>query len=470
MIEAKFFTNNKNVLVVGAGRSGLAALRLLARQGCRLAVSDGGPLHRLAAEQQQWLHDKQVVMEFDGHRTETFCRVHCIVVSPGVPLELPQLAAARQRGIPVISELELGALFTDVDIVAVTGTNGKTTVTTMIGAMLSADGKRVFVGGNIGTPLCDFVARQEEADVLVLEVSSFQLDSCASFRPHVAVLLNISPDHLDRYASYAAYADAKMQIFRRQRRHDFAVINGDDTEIAGRLSAIPSTIRKFGRQKSCQARMVGNTALVQLPGEGQEEYPLPEEISTYPNSDNCLAAILVARLMACGAEAVEQGLADFRCLEHRLRTVAIIRGVTYIDDSKATNIGALQSALAGMTGPVHLIAGGRDKGGDYCLASGDVSRRVKSLILMGEAADKMAAAWGEYVRVMRAASLEEAVNLAAEQAQGGEVVLLSPACASFDMFSSYSERGRVFQEAVAALEADDRQSEAGLHMAAQAGT
>ncbi|PLX51349.1 MAG: UDP-N-acetylmuramoyl-L-alanine--D-glutamate ligase [Desulfobulbaceae bacterium] len=463
MIEAKFFTNNKNILVVGAGRSGMAALRLLARQGCRLAVSDGGPLDRLDAEQQQWLLDKQVALEFDGHRTETFCRSHCIIVSPGVPLDLPQLAEARQSGIPVIGELELGALFTDVDIVAVTGTNGKTTVTTMIGAMLAADGKRVFVGGNIGTPLCDFVAREGKADVLVLEVSSFQLDSCAAFRPHVAVLLNISPDHLDRYASYAAYAEAKMQIFKRQRRHDFAVINGDDPEIVGRLSAIPSTIREFGRKKSCQARMAGNTALLQLPAEAVEEYSLPEEISTYPNCDNCLAAIMVARLMACRAEAVAQGLAAFRLLEHRLRTVAIIRGVTYIDDSKATNIGALQSALAGMTGPVHLIAGGRDKGGDYSRVSGDVSRRVKSLILIGEAADKMAAAWGEDVRVVRAASLEEAVRLAAGQAQSGETVLLSPACASFDMFSSYSERGRAFQEAVAALEA-------GPHLAARAGT
>ncbi|MBU0681738.1 MAG: UDP-N-acetylmuramoyl-L-alanine--D-glutamate ligase [Proteobacteria bacterium] len=453
MIDADFFIKNKNILVVGAGRSGMAALRLLEAQGCQLAISDGGPLAKLSQGDQQWLEDHKVFQEFGGHDLKTFLCAQGIVVSPGVPLDMPELVAATDKNIPVIGELELGALFTDIDIIAVTGTNGKTTVTTMIGELLQAAGRKVFVGGNIGTPLCDFVVSAAPADVLVLEVSSFQLDTAYSFHPHVAVLLNISPDHLDRYASYEAYAESKMRIFRRQKRDDLAVINGDDPLIKKRLAEIPSTIREFGRKKSSQAHLIGSKAMIQFPQQAVEEYALPEVLSSYPNSDNCLAAIMAVRLMGCPSEAIVKGLAGFKPLEHRLTHVATINDVVYIDDSKATNIGALQSALTGMKNPVHLIAGGRDKGGDYGLISKEIKTKVKTLIVIGEAADKMAAAYGDLVEIVRASSMDEAVRQAARMAQPGEVVLLSPACASFDMFSGYAERGRVFQHAVAALKA-----------------
>ncbi len=451
MINQGFFTKNKKVLVVGAGRSGMAALRLLAAQGCQLAISDGGPLAKLSAEDQQWLVDQQVFQEFGGHDQNTFVAAQCIVVSPGVPLDLLELAAARRNDIPLIGELELGTLFTDIDIVAVTGTNGKTTVTTMVGELLKASGRQVFVGGNIGTPLCEFVISGANAEVLVLEVSSFQLDSATSFHPHIAILLNISPDHLDRYGSYEEYVASKMKIFKRQKRDDFAVINGDDLQINHRLADIPSTIRAFGRKKSCHARLVGTTAVINLPQGAGEEYPLPQSLSVYPNSDNCLAAITAVRLLGCPPDAIVQGLAAFKSLEHRNTLVATINGVDYVDDSKATNIGALQSALLGMGKPVHLIAGGRDKGGDYRLAAEEIRTKVKNLILIGEAADKMAAAFADFVEISRAQSLAEAVSMAAQLAHAGEVVLLSPACSSFDMFSNYVERGKAFQQAVAAI-------------------
>lgn len=454
MIDAGFFNKNKNILVVGAGRSGMAALRLLHAHGCQLAVSDGGPRTNLSQKDQKWLDDHQVFQEFGGHDQKTFVCAHAIVVSPGIPLDLEELESARQKGIPIIGELELGVLFTDIDMVAVTGTNGKTTVTTMIGDLLKAAGHQVFIGGNIGTPLSEFVLSGAQADVLVLEVSSFQLDTAISFQPHVALLLNISPDHLDRYPNYEAYVESKMQIFSRQRRDDFAVINGDDPQIKKRLADIPSTIREFGRKKSSQARIVGTKAMVRLGQAGCEEYQLPESLSSSPNSDNCLAAIIAARLMSCPPEAITRGLDGFTCLEHRLTHVTTINGVDYVDDSKATNIGALKSALAGMAKPVVLIAGGRDKGGDYQLIGQEMRTKVKNLILIGEAADKMAAVFGDCVDIHRARSMEEAVAVAADLAQPGEVVLLSPACASFDMFSSYVERGKAFQQAVSALKGE----------------
>jgi UDP-N-acetylmuramoylalanine--D-glutamate ligase len=451
MVEADFFSEGRRILVVGAGRSGMAALRLLAGLGCGLTISDNGAHSALADADRQWLADHDVTLEFGGHQPQTFLAAEAIVVSPGVPLEQPALAAAARAGIPMIGELELGALFSYLPIIAVTGTNGKTTVTTMIGELLKAAGRRVFVGGNIGTPLCAFVADQGVADVLVLEVSSFQLDSAVAFRPHIALLLNISPDHLDRYVSYDAYAAAKMKIFSRQRRDDFAVINADDPLIKGRMAAIPSTIREFGRTQSSHARLEKGRAVLRLPAGTMEEYELPTALSASPNSDNCLAAITAVRLLGCPAEAVARGLAAFKPLAHRLTPVATVKGVEYIDDSKATNIGALQSALAGLHRPVHLIAGGRDKGGDYGLIAKEIEATVKTVVVIGEAADKISAAWGELVPVMRARSMEEAVALAAGSARAGEVVLLSPACASFDMFSGYVERGRVFQAAVAAL-------------------
>ncbi len=454
MIDADFFSKDKKVLVVGAGRSGMAALRLLAQQGCQLAISDGGPLSRLGTADQQWLAEHTVFQEFGGHDQKTFLWAQCIVVSPGVPLDVEELVKARAKGITVIGELELGSLFTDIDIIAVTGTNGKTTVTSMIGDLLKAAGQQIFVGGNIGTPLSEFVLSGARADVLVLEVSSFQIDSAISFHPHIALLLNVSPDHLDRYASYGAYIDSKMKIFSRQKRDDFAVINGDDPQIKKRLAAIPSTIRAFGRKKSSHARLVGTKAMVQLPKGAREEYQLPYSLSTYPNSDNCLAAIVAVRLVGCPSQAIVKGLEAFKCLEHRLSHVGTINGVAYVDDSKATNIGALQSALAGMEKPVHLIAGGRDKGGDYQLVGHEMRTKVKNLILIGEAAGKMAAAFADCVEIKRAQTMDEAVAMAALAAQPGEVVLLSPACASFDMFKGYAERGKAFQEAVAALQRD----------------
>ena len=431
------------VLVVGAGCSGLAALRLLAEQGCQLWLSDGGSRQGLSQVDQDWLEENDVACEFEGHSQEFFSQAELIVVSPGVPLEMAALVEAQQQGTPVIGELELGWLFVNEPVIAITGTNGKSTVTTLVAQLLESQGKKVFVGGNIGTPLCHYVNGADKAEVLVLEVSSFQLDTAVSFRPRVGVLLNISPDHLDRYPSYQAYGDSKMRLFMNQANDDLAIINGDDQEVLSRKQMLPGQVQSFSRNdQGCEEGLLlvnrGNT----------EQYQLPSALNSSPNRENCQAAIMAARALGCSKEAVQKGLSSFRSLDHRLTEVLTINGVRFVDDSKATNIGAVQSALAGLQGGVILIAGGRDKGGDYRLLRPQVKQVVKHLVLLGEAAEEMATALADLVSVEQAKSMAEAVRLAAARGQKGDVVLLSPACASFDMFSSYGERGDVFCQAV----------------------
>ena len=446
MMTVDFFQTGTRMLVVGAGSSGLAALRLAAQKGCELALSDGGPQTALAEKERQWLSEQGVETEFGGHTSATFLAAQVIIVSPGVPLDLPELVAARKRDIPIIGELEFASLFLTRPVVAVTGTNGKTTVTTLIGHILREAGHDVFVGGNIGTPLSDFVARGQDADVAVLEVSSFQLDGCQSFHPHIALLLNISPDHLDRYASFHAYGDSKMSMFARQDKNDWAIINGDDGEISKRRAVIGARLLTF----SALADGAGEELVVEFQG-NRECYLLPEALRGQPNRANSQAAILAARAFGCPVTAIGAGLARYQPLAHRLVTVARLAGVRYVDDSKATNIGAVVSALQGQQSPVILIAGGRDKGGDYQLLLPQLRRIVRLLILLGEAAPLMAEKLAAEVETVRVADMEEAVRLAAAQARAGETVLLSPACASFDMFRSYQERGHVFQQAVMAL-------------------
>ncbi len=447
MITAEYFNKNTLVLVVGAGRSGLAALHLAKRCGCQLAISDGGQEEALSVAERTWLHDNEIFCEFGGHRRETFVLAEVIIVSPGVPLDLPELQVALQQGIPILGEMEFASLFTSLPIIAVTGTNGKTTVTTLIAAILEKANYQVFIGGNIGIPLSEFILAGEEVDVLVLEVSSFQLDTAPSFHAKVALLLNISPDHLDRYPDFGGYADAKMAIFRNQGTGDAAIINGEDVEIAQRRSMIKAQVHSFSTPEHGQEQ--GDLRV--MFAEQEELYPLPTTLQHSPNRQNCHAAILAVRSFGCTAEALKLGLAHFAPLEHRITEVAQLGGVRYVDDSKATNIGAVISALGGQQGPVLLIAGGRDKGGDYRLLLPQVERIVKKIIVLGEAAGLIRNALESVVDIEEVDSLDSAVKLAAECGLPGDTVLLSPACASFDMFSSYQERGRVFQQAIQAL-------------------
>ena len=442
-------------LVVGSGKSGFAALKFLHKLGCRVALSEKAEESALDGRLLDWLKERDVYYETGGHRRETFLDADLIVVSPGVPLAMEELAAARQAGIEIVGELGLGAAYLQIPIVAVTGTNGKTTVTKLIGELLQAAGRKVFVGGNIGTPLSDYLLGEQDAEIAVLEVSSYQLDTAGEFRPDVAVLLNISPDHLDRYASYDDYAAAKMKIFACQQPEDLAIVNADDQEIMRRFEVNPLAAKTlwFGRELAGKPGAVVEEGEIVLQGMFSHEgkYGLPEELRKSPNRENAMAATLAARVMACPDEAINKGLAEFHRPPHRLLRVTDINGVSYFDDSKATNVGAVQSALEGMTQPVILIAGGRDKGGDYLYLKESVRAKVKKMVLIGEAREKMAKAFEGITSIEMADSLEQAVFKAARCAEQGDAVLLSPACASFDMFQSYADRGERFQKAVLSL-------------------
>jgi len=451
-----------HVLIVGLGRSGLAAAKFFSKTGIRASVSESSAREKLKPEVVRWLADRNILLEAGGHTRDLFTSVDCIVVSPGVPLNTEVLEAARGLGIPVVGELAVAAQFLKTPVVAVTGTNGKTTVTTLLGEVFKSCGKRVFVGGNIGTPLFEYLCGPQDADVAVIEVSSFQLDTAGGtngFRPDTAILLNISPDHLDRYESFSAYALSKFQIFAAQSNNDKAILNSDDVEIMKREPLWPKgRCFFFGEQakNGLGAFLQDKTVILTIDDsrpQNKELYDLTgSNLDRPPNLHNAMAAILAARLMGCAPAGINKAVREFSLLPHRMALVAEIKGVCYFDDSKATNIGAVQSALKGFNHPVVLIAGGRDKGTGYSLLKESIKEKVKALVLIGEAKTKMAASFKGLTRIELAEDLRDAVSLAADIATSGDVVLLSPACASFDMFADYAERGEVFKEAVLALQ------------------
>lgn len=456
-------TSKTKILIVGLGSSGLAAARFFHGRGAQVSVSEAGPKEKIAPEILTELSQKNIFLETGGHSPKLFGAMDMIVMSPGVPLDIEALSTARRRAVPIVGEMAIAAQYLETPVVAVTGTNGKTTVTTMLGDIFKAAGKKVFVGGNIGTPVFSYMSGPQDADIAVLELSSFQLDTAGGpegFRPDTALLLNITPDHLDRYESFSAYAASKFGIFTAQRRYDTAIMNADDPEIMTRKRLWPASRKLFfGKQLNGYNGATLDGRTVTLSGDfesygliGSESYDLAElGINDSPNLENSAAAILAARLMGCPAVAIKQGLSGFSPLSHRITLVTEINGVRYYDDSKATNIGAVQIALASQQGSVILIAGGRDKGGDYNLLKKQVKAKVKAMILIGEARDKMAAAFADVTQVEKTGTMDEAVRRAAALAHPGDTVLLSPACASFDMFTSYGHRGDVFRKAVMAL-------------------
>ncbi|MBU0730695.1 MAG: UDP-N-acetylmuramoyl-L-alanine--D-glutamate ligase [Proteobacteria bacterium] len=445
------------ILVVGLGKTGISAVGFLLRQGARITVSEARPEASIDSQTLSFLKESGVELESGGHTDKTFLNTDLIFVSPGIPLETQPLVKALGRGIPVIGELALAPEYLETPVVAVTGTNGKSTVTTLIGDIFKAMGKKVFVGGNIGTPLTNYLYGPQDADVCVLEVSSFQLDTAGDFRPEVGVLLNITPDHLDRYESYQAYGDSKFRLFSGQKQGDWAVLNIADPEILSRVTeSLKKRIFFFGKDisrypgASQKEKRILLTGVKNVPG--VEEYDLENTLfAKEPNLQNAMAAILATRLMGCSHEAITKGLDAFLPLNHRLALVAEIDGVRFYDDSKATNIGAVCAALQSFSGGVILIAGGREKGGDYQMLKTMVKARVKSMYLIGEARSSMSREFKDVTAVYAAESLEDAVCQAGAAAKSGDSVLLSPACASFDMFRSYVHRGEVFRAAVAGL-------------------
>ena len=466
----------QRLLVVGAGRSGLAAARLALAHGAEVLITDQRPAAAFGAT----LDDLPGArFELGGHRRPSFLAADLIVLSPGIPPTIPELVAAMQQGVAVTGEVELASRFIAAPIVGITGTNGKSTVTSLAGAIAAATGRPTFVGGNLGTPLAEAVSTPAAGPegIVVCELSSFQLETCDTFHPRAAVLLNVTPDHLDRYASLGDYAAAKLRLCRRLGAGDLFVWNEDDEgcraalrdHVAGWFPSLPystrgrpATTELVGAQGPPARRDLGGfvdgddlvLALLQGGQVVEERYPQSDlALVGRHNLGNALAAYLAMRGSGLASrDAVRVGARAFRPLPHRMELVGERAGVRFYDDSKGTNVAAVVASLDGFPRPFALIAGGRDKGGSYAPLAELLARApVRAVILIGEAAERIAAAVGSLAPLHRAATMGEAVALAAGACGSGDAVILSPACSSYDMFENYGHRGRAFREAVAAL-------------------
>ncbi|MCI5149067.1 MAG: UDP-N-acetylmuramoyl-L-alanine--D-glutamate ligase [Candidatus Electrothrix sp. MAN1_4] len=457
MIELK---TGMKAVVVGLGKSGLAAVQYLYQQGVKVAVSEFR--ETIPEEEQAVLEqcgiDLGARMETGGHTAAFFADADLIIPSPGVPADLPVLAAARSRGVPVVGELALVAGRIQVPVIAVTGSNGKTTVTSLIGHLLRSCGKKVFVGGNIGTPILEYLMEPGDAEVVVLELSSFQLEAAGDFRPDIGLLLNLSPDHIDRHGSFEEYVAAKMQLFSCQGRGDTAIIGTDDVLLAAAPPTAGEKLYSFGTQPGCRARVEGTAVCVEpefgREGTGELYELFGTRLNSRVNLYNAAAAILAVQAFGCDEKSIKAGLVDYQPPQHRMTPVGEINGVRFINDSKATNVGAVVAALAGFgmgaEKEVVLIAGGRNKGGDFAALVPAFRQYVKHVVLIGESASDLAVIAEEAcVDHQFAVDMEEAVELAFfTAASSGDTVLLAPACASFDMFRSYEERGEEFGRCV----------------------
>src|SRR5438477_5977954 len=445
--------NGKRVLVVGLGKSGVASALFMKAHGARVTVSDTKSGDELRNEIPVLL-DHGITVETGGHGDRTFRGQDLIVVSPGVPVDAPPLVQARSLGETVIGEVELAAQFLPGPIVAITGSNGKTTTTTLTGEILTAAGFPALVGGNIGTPAISLAERAKPGTLIVLEISSFQLETIQSFRPKVAVVLNVTPDHLDRHRTFEIYAAAKTRIFENQQSEDCAVLNADDPTCVAMSKKTRAQVYWFSRQNEVErGAWVRDGNIVFRDGSGQREIMQVSEIPLKGahNLENVLAAVCGSVLMGCAAEKIRQAVHGFKAVEHRLEFVASIGGVDYYNDSKATNVDATIKALESFPANIHLILGGKDKGSDYTVLNDLLRQRVKRVYTIGAAAEKIESQVKDAAEIVHAESLDNVVQRASANAQPGDVVLLAPACASFDQFRNYEHRGKVFKDLVQRL-------------------
>jgi UDP-N-acetylmuramoylalanine--D-glutamate ligase len=447
---------NKRVLVVGLGKSGLSAAMFLRGRGARVTVSDTRSAVALAKEIPALL-EAGIMVESGGHGLLTFRRQDLIVVSPGVPMDTPEVKQVVAFGLPVIGELELASRYLQGRVVAITGSNGKTTTTTLVGKIFADAGVPTLVGGNIGLPVIDLVPKSGPETVSVLEVSSFQLETVEEFHPWIAVVLNITPDHLDRHGSFETYAAAKTRITERQGAEDFLVLNAEDK--AAQMVALKTKAQIYwfsGRRPIKQGAFVHGESILFISREGAKAEPVMPvsdiHLKGSHNVENVMAAVCAARLAKIPAESIRASVAGFAAVEHRLELVKVVNGVEFYNDSKATNVDAAMKAVASFAGGIHLILGGKDKDSDYTLMSGMLKERVKSVYTIGSAAEKIERELHGVVKIVSAETLQVAVAKAAKAATIGDVVLLSPACSSFDQFENYEQRGRVFRQLVNELD------------------
>jgi len=444
----------KEIVIIGMARSGMAVAEFLWKRGARVTLSDNRPETALESEI-RLLNERNIEYEAGGHSPELLGMADLIVVSPGVPLSLPVLRQAAQAGKTLISEIELASRYLRGRVIAITGTNGKTTTTTLVGEILRTAGFPAQVGGNIGTPLISLVESSTEDTWSVVELSSFQLEAVPTFRPDIAVLLNITPDHLDRYASFEAYAQAKLNILENQVNSDFAVLNYEDPSLQKTAGSVHSQVFWFsGSREVTRGTYALGGQIVFQSGQGAERVMTCNEVPLKGrhNIENVAAAITAARLAGIPSSTIAEGVRNFKAVEHRLEPVADISGVHFFNDSKATNVDATIKALEAFESGVILILGGRDKGGDFKLLSRLLQERTKTVVLLGEASDKIRTQLEGTVPMTQASSMDNAVKVAFQQAAPGNTVLLAPACASFDMFQNYEHRGREFKAAVGRLQ------------------
>ena len=448
MMELK----GKKVLVVGLGKSGLAAALFLRRRGAQVTVSDIRSAEALAKDIPALL-EEGINVEAGGHGLLTFRRQDLIVVSPGVPLDTPELVQVRNFGLPIIGELELAARFLKGKTLAITGSNGKTTTTTLVGEILKSTGLPTLVAGNIGVPVISLIDDSTDDTWSVLEVSSFQLETTREFHPRIAVILNITPDHLDRHGSFENYALAKERIFAAQDESDLVVLNEDNPRAAASASRSKARVYWFSLEHPVPqgAWVDGGQILFRASIDAPVETVMP--LNAIPlkgehNVENVLGAVCASRLAGATPQVIRRAVENFKAVEHRLEYVATINGVEFYNDSKATNVDATAKAIAAFPGGIHLILGGKDKNSDYTLLSDLLRARVKAVYTIGAAAEKIESHLRGVVSLHSCETLDKAVATAAAAAHPGDIVLLAPACSSFDQFESYEHRGRIFKELV----------------------
>ncbi|HUT08036.1 MAG TPA: UDP-N-acetylmuramoyl-L-alanine--D-glutamate ligase [Candidatus Latescibacteria bacterium] len=447
---------DKNVLIVGFERTGEAVCRFLLDRGARVRVTEKKIADVFGDKVRTWA-DRGVVFETGGHRPESFLGADLIIPSPGVP-PLAEILAAREKGVPVISEIELAYVFLRGKIVGITGSNGKSTTTTLVHGILRDAGLKARLAGNIGTPLISFVDKSRDDHIYVTELSSFQLEYTERFTPAIAAILNVSENHIDWHKTFDNYFGAKKKLVLRQGREGRTVLNRDNPLVWSLAREAVSEVYGFSR-KRCLRRgaFIEDGGIVVR--DGKPERILPASRIPLPGShnlENVLAAALIGHLLGVPAPALRRSILAFRGLEHRLEDVLRVKGVRFVNDSKATTVDATLKALASFDRPIVLILGGRGKGGDFSPLRGGIRKRVRSVVLVGEAADKIETALGGVVPIDRVSTYREVVLKAFERAVAGDVVLLAPACTSWDMFKNFEERGRTYKREVRRLAASLR--------------
>jgi UDP-N-acetylmuramoylalanine--D-glutamate ligase len=442
----------KKIIVIGMGKTGIATARFLGKQGAKVIATDEQPVDQWSSEFEKIAKEKW--LEIGSYNTRILTGACIVVPSPGVPPDNDLLVEAQKKNIPVISEIEIAYRFLKVPVIAVTGTNGKTTTTTLLGEILKHSGKKNFVGGNIGTPLIEYVEGSQKDDFIVAEISSFQLQWIEKFRPFIAVLLNITCDHINYHGSFAEYRRIKTRVFANQTKVDFAILNAADPEQEEIDRIINAQVIKFSSKRVLQKGIFikKNNMILRMPGANEEQYPL--SIINLPglhNAENVMAAIMAARICGCSQENIITAVSAFRGLPHRIEFAGEKNSIKFYDDSKGTNVGSVVRAMETFDKPVILLMGGRDKDGDFETLKPLLAAKAKKVILFGEARNRIASLIGQDMPALKKAKLREAIESAYKIAQPGDIILLSPGCASFDEFANYKERGNFFKDVVGNL-------------------